>query len=367
MTVTDNLATPLWTVEETQKNLASTEGLVAKTLTMDGADGITTFSLPSGWNIGLKDKEGLELTEAKVGLQGTDYTLSKEAILACAHAVGIPPAYVAKTPGVMIQSHLNYWATHSPDISLKLLTKGDTVLAVTKEGIKPFPNLELLDAVLERICERYDITEDLLDVDFKSHHDLHATSLRIIIPKEARQIDAQRNSEAVEDMWSAGIQIRNSLTGKVPLSVQGYLFGWSEATGAVMQTGAGRYNRKIMGQDLHEVLEWVRTASDNVMKTFDHEFDVLSTLTEESIADSVAAVLADTFRSYKIPLRLRQAIMDNLTEAKDFTYYGLVRAISKSANDPGLPEHFVTTVLEVAGDLINHAHERCGNCKRSMV
>lgn len=361
------LTSKLWSIDDVSNLLQSTENLSSVTLSMDGSGDQTAFSLPPGWNIGLKDKDPQDLTDAKVGIGTTEYLLTKEAALGIAHAVGLPPAYVAKTPGVLIQSHLNYWATHSPEASFKMLVKDDKVLAITKESIKPFSNLELLERTLQSIYDRYEVDDSDLYVDYKSHHDLHVTNLRIIIPEESRQIDAVRNGTAVEDMWSGGVQVRNSLTGKIPLSVQGYLFGWAETNAAIMQHAVGKYNRKTMGQDIFEVYDWVGESVAEVLDSVEHEFDVVSTLTEESIADGVSKVLADIFKTYKVPLKTRQPIMDHLVESEDYTYYGVLNAITSTANVEGLPHHFVTAIMEIGGDIAAQAHTRCQSCKRVLV
>lgn len=368
MTITTNdMQNKLLSVEDFTKVLQTTENLGSQVMTMDGNDSIL-FSLPSGWNIGLKDKKSQDLTDAVLATAGKEFMLTKEAILGITHSIGLSPSYVAKTPGVLIQSHLNYWATHSPDIGLKMLTKdGDKVLAVTKESIKPFSNIELLDRTLQSIYETYGLEESSLYVDYKSYHDLHTMNLRIIIPEESRQIDSNRGGVNAEDMWSAGVQIRNSLTGKFPLTVQAYLFAWYCTNGAIMQHSAGKYNRKVMGQDEFEVYEWVKDSVDDVLATIEHEFDIVSSLTEESVKDSVAPVLADIFKTYKIPLRVRQDVTDNLIASEDYTYYGVMNAITKTANSADLPDNFVTSILEIGGAVATDASHRCSSCKRVLV
>lgn len=363
------------TLAEVEGLLKTTEHLSSVPVNMDGTGKQTVFSLPSGWNVGLKAKEGLEITDATMGIGDQTWHLSKEAALGIAHGIGLPPAYVMKTPGVLVQSHLNYWAQHSPDLNFKMLVANDNALAITKESIAQFSNTDLLYAVLETCAgllpseeDSEDWTEQSLLIDGNSHHDLHGTTLRIAFPQElAVKVQTQRYGGTVEDTWTYGVQLRNSLTGKFPLSVQGFLWSPETEGGIVLIPGAARFNRKTMGQDLFEVLEWVRSATQDVFQHLPHAADTVQTLASESIAKGLSKVLADVFQTYKVPLKGRHLVMDYVSDRQDFTYYGLVTALIKAANNPELPPHHVTTILEICGDLAEQAHDRCTSCQRLAV
>lgn len=344
--------------------LATTENMSSLTVPMDGTGGSVAFGLPAGWNVGLADKGPQEKTEAILAYSGQTYGMTKESILGAAHAFGLSPAYVAKTPGVLIQSHLNYWATHSPEVALKFLTKNDQTLAVTKDSIKPFSNLLLLEQALDQIYEAFpDLPGEENDVvvDVKSHHELHVTNIRLIVRAHTFPMEGSGH------LWSPGLQIRNSLTGRHPLSVSSYLYSWDTNSGVVMPNAEGRYNRKFNGQEIENVLEWTKQACAHALAVVDHEAEILSNLGLEDIHDAVGKVLADVFKSFKIPLKVRGDVMDHIIQTEDQTYYGIVNAVSQTANNKGLPEQFVTNVLEAAGEIAAHAHERCGSCQRAYL
>ena len=348
----------LLTLEQVKELLAYTEPVITKTVTLDGTtDGIVVFSLPAGWNIGLKDKDGLELTQAEIAVGGNAYTLSKDAVLDFTKAIGLPDSYVFKTPGVMIQSHLNYWASHSPDLQIKMLLHEESVLSTTKNGITPFSNLDLLDKILEVVDEAGYPKDEVL-FDWKSHHDLNITSLRMLL--------------SIPDViglapWVNGLEFRNSLTGSKPLSVRGYLFNGETGAAATTLHGAGKYNRKIMGQDLDTVHEWLTLNVGNVLEVFGHEQEILANTVDLDLG-STSKVLADIFRSYKVPLKVRKDILEAYEDQKyPETYYGVVNAVADAANKEGLPEHFITTVLEVAGDIMRNAANHCHACKQTLI
>lgn len=352
----DDNTTHTVTVEETMKWLESTESLSTTDLKMDNPAKSPTFSLGIGWNVGLKEKGQQEIVDAEINYLGEDYTVSKEAILGIANAIGLTPGYVAKTPSVLIQSHLNYWASNSADLDLKILTKDDTALAVAKAGIVPFSNVELLKAVLEQIEEAYGEQAEIYVSDL-SHHGLHSTLIRVWwdIPNPHTSVE--------DDDWFPGVQIHNSLTGKHALAVQPFMYNPTTTSGMVLPPVGGKYNRKVMGQNFAEVEKWVGDATAAVIAAHPHNFEILESLRTEEV-EGLGAVLADIYTTYKVPLKVRQAVADYLVASEDTTYYGILQALARTARLPNLPDHHVSAVLEVCGMIASDADHRCDSCHR---
>lgn len=348
-------------VDKWIETVSATDALSSITVSMDGTGGIVQFVLPPGWNVGIEGKDAQEVTDAVMGVGGKDYLMTKEAILEVCHSIGLPPKYVMRTPGPLVQSHLNYWATHSPDTDIRLLCKDDTAMVVAKAGITPFSNVEILENVIEQMTENYGLGENDLWVDQKSFHSLKETTTRFVMNTEGS------THTVAEEAWTYGVQVRNSLIGSVPLSVQGYLYRDYTDSGIITQATEGKYNRKTMGQDWTDVQSWIKQATINAMDQLPLDCETLQHAADESIAGNVGPILADTFKIYKVPLKARQPVMDELLESEEFTYFGLVKAISQSANIEELPEHMVTGLMEIAGDLAKHVSERCNSCHRVLA
>lgn len=363
MTITlDTMKEKLIPAHDWAQVLKQHENLETLAVKMDGTEGIVQFMLPPGWNVGLKEKDGQALTDAVMGVGEKPYKMTKDAILKVTSMIGLTAAYVAKTPGPLIQQHLNFWATHSFDMDLKFIVKEDEALAVTKAGIEPFSNLTLYNETIANACEKFGIGHEDVWVDFKSSHDLSLSLTRLIFDTSAAE-RVYSTKRADEDRWNFGIEIRNSLSGNAPLAIRGYLFSWECANGAVSQHNAGHHNRKIMGQKPVEVYEWAQEAVDAVLAGMEHEFDVIGHLTHESLEQGSEKVLADIFRSYKVPKKLRAQIINNYVEAGDFTYFGVMQAITAAANDESMPRDHRTTLMEIGSDLAHNAKDRCPSCK----
>lgn len=363
MTVTvADVKDQLLTIDEVRERLEPTEHLLSIPFETDTTQ--AKFELPPGWNEGLKDLPGTQVTSAKVTIGGKEWQLTKDAALEATSIIQLTKDYVCKTPGPLVEMHLNYWMSHG-DRHLQLLgsTDSSTGLAFTKASISPFSNSRLLDEALESIEEHYGEGEVL--ADYKFHHDLRRTSFRLIIPESLRHIKSARDG-GVEDNWSAGVSVRNSLTGEKPLSIAGYTFAYWCTNGSIStHATSGNYNRKNQGQG-DSVYEWAKASIDEILGGLEHELESISELvtTELSSKGELTDTVAALFVKYAVPLASREHIMTALVESNDLTAYGLMQAITSAANVPDIHDRQVTQLMMVGGDIPHTMSTRCSSCHR---
>lgn len=364
----DKMIPKLLTYEKLHEKLSKTEPLQQITLDMDGT---VQFSLPAGWNVGLKEADGTHVTDASMHFPNhpddEPVKMTKDAVLQLASSIGLPRDYVMKTPGPMVESHINYWAKSLPSEQRKFLgtADGSVMLASMKPSITPFSNVVLLEAAHAKLKEKFGSTP--IYADYKFHHDLRRTAYRLIVP-EPRNIDTYRGGNAVTDQWSEGFQVINSLTGAVPTSLSGYLFAWVCTNGQIStHAHSGNYNRRTQGQDQGEMLDWAREAIDDIFIGLEHEFDAIEDLVKVKLGDDVALALADVFEQYRIPPTMRDRILLSLVESGDDTMYAIMQAITEAANADDVSDTVRTTLMEIGGDLPAAAGGRCSSCKRLAV
>jgi hypothetical protein len=244
------------------------------------------------------------------------------------------------------------------DRELKLLVNSDTdrVLAIMKATMTPFSNIRILEQILAGIEAKYGEGEVL--ADYKFHHDLRRTAIRLIVPEQMRSVREN-------DPWSVGVQIQNSLTGESATAVDGYLFRWWCTNGAIAtHSSTGKYNRKLHGRDPETLYEWARESVDEILGGLEHEFDALEELANTPLEGSVADVLADVFEQYRVPTTTRETIISNMVNSDDLTMYGVMQAITQAANEEGLSEPLRNAILAIGGDLPRAYSERCQSCHR---
>ena len=359
----DQMRPQLMTLDQLYEKLAVTENLSSVDLP-EPDEGKVTFHLPDGWNMQLKEAESTWISPGQVLINNHSHNLSKDAILAITTAAGITRDYVCKIPGELLAPHLNYWWAKKA-LNFRLLTNEEgQAIAAVKKSIHPFSNVKLVDQVVNSINEHFGDGMEVL-VDYKFQHDLRATHIRLIIPNgPERQIASARALEGGEDVWSIGVEIRNSIIGEKPLSARGYMFAWTCTNGATSTHAAsGNYNRRTQGQG-EEVYEWVKGQVDSILSGLEHELDAVQDLVDIPLEGSVSKVMQSVFERYRVPLASREEIIQHLVDGDDLTAYGLMAAVTESANNLDLPFGQVASLLDIGGDLPRAMSDRCASCNR---
>lgn len=352
----------LLSVETLAQELGSTEPLTGVEFHPDGEMPVQ-FTLPSGWNSGLKEEPGTYQTLATVSLGGTEYSLTKDAILQATSLIGLQRDYVMRTPGALVAEHLNYWMSHVPNKSYRLLHRQDQGLAFTKGSVTPISNLGLLEKAVDGLRNQYGSDTEIL-VDYKRHHDLRRTNFRLVVPEKRRSMKSHRSQD---DEWSLGLDVQNSLTAEAPTTVRGYLFAWWCTNGATStHATSGAYSRKGSPSP-EEALEWAGNAVDDILGGLEHELDSVEDLIDIPIEGEVNATLHDIFSRYKVPAAAREDIISELVETDDLSMYGVLAAITQAANHADLSAPLVARLLEVGGDLPGTATGRCVSCHRLPI
>lgn len=354
----DQMRDRLLTVEQLHDELAATEPLSE----MDFETGEqVNFELGEGALTGAQSLADTDPVNAVVHINGTTFPLSKEALLEATSKCGIPKGYAQRTPEPLIQDHLNYWfqqglrvGSNGKPKQHKALAAGNDQLIVGFTGgqIRPFSNLQLLDTAVERAGQYYGARPDDLLVDYKRSHSLRLTEFRLIVPDYTRKIVSGRDSARREDNWSAGLQVRNSLTGEDSTVLDGYLFAWWCTNGCTnTYATSGRWSRRGGGgNDVNEVYEWAATSVDQIFAELETSFDEVQSLTQVPIRGDVVGALGNIYERYGIPSVLRDRITEAMVESDDLTMYGIMNAITSVAND-GVTGRQATTLMEAAGEL----------------
>lgn len=343
-------------LSEVKEVLATTEPLGQHTFHTLGQEA-PKFTLNKGWNTGVKAMNGMDTVDATVEIGGESYTLTKDSLLEATTLIGITKSYAMRTPADLIESHLNYWMS-SDDKEFKALTGGSTVLAFTKGTIVPFSNLKLVEAVADQMAQTAKVSESDIWVDYKLHHSLRYTRVRLIIPEAAREIRGTN--------WSTGIQVQNSLVGEKPTSARGYMFTWDCTNGQIStHAQSGNWNRRTGGQG-EDVYEWARDAVDGILEGLEHELDAVQEIGDEVLDRSLPDVIDDVFQTYAVPVEARNAIIQRLVEKnlEDLTMYDVMYAVTEVANGIDVSESVRNALMEVGGDLPRAHSHRCVNCHR---
>lgn len=325
------------------------------------------IALPKGWNAMVQDMEGTEVLPGVMMKAGVNLVgMTKDALLDFTSTLSVQREYMMRTPGPLMQPHMDYWITNSEREYRFLVKQGVAVAMARKPTVVPFSNAEILHQIAARMIANGLIDSHTdLKVDFKLHHDLKYTAIRLIVPTPVKVIDSVRNTADKPDAWSIGIQLHNSLTGYFPMAVSGYLFAWTCANGATAtHLDVAKYNRRTHGQDIVTVMDWLDGAVDSILTELPAEVGSVEKLTQIDLTGEMSSTVHDVFERLKVPMPARSTILDNVVDSEDPTAYGLMQAITQSANNPEFNDEVRSRILYVGGDMPALLGDRCPECHR---
>lgn len=363
----DQMRPRLLTLDKLRDRLSTTEPVVD--LSFEAQQGVE-FSIGSNWDAEAVAAEGSDPVDARVRLHpGADERrLTKDALLELGAKVGIPRKLQERTPAHLLQPWLNWWFAGNggwEGKKFKAFATGELVSAVGSGTIVPFSNLGILDQLVAGLQGYYKVPDAEILVDYKLVHGLELTHARLIVPGESRSISGP-GTASPSDLWSTGVQWRNSQLGLRPTSVDGYLFRWT-CTNGMCDTlvTSGQFNRRAGGLEEDDVYSWARASVDNVLGGLEHTLDGVQATTVIPVEQDVTLVLDDLFRQHSVPAKLRAQIVRNMAETGgDLSMYSILNSVTQAANDPDLSPAAVDKLMRTGGHVAHSAEQRCGECRR---
>lgn len=358
----------LLTLDAFREELAATEPLLQRAARVGES---WLFDVEDEWKDGIGSLGNTDAVRATVSVDGVDgerLTLTKEALLEATSLCGIPKGYASRLPGSLVQAQLNYWFNEGfGDKVYKVLTAGDGAdahaVAVNRESIVPFSNLQLLDSVIAGVTAKYGHEAEMF-VDYKRAHSLRNTEARLIIPENTR---AMVGTGTDNDNWSIGINMSNSLTGEGPTQLDGYLFRWWCTNGCIdLSASSGKWSRRGGHQDPAEVMEWARASVDSVLGGLESTFDLVQSLVDMPLDGDAHQVLDDIFTQHSVPGPQRTRIIQHMVDTDRMNMYEVMQAITQAANGADVPDGQVRALMEIGGDMPRALAARCGSCRRIM-
>lgn len=364
----DAMRDRLITLDDVRASFASTEPLDEVTFTTgphlvaisvgDDKDG-------GSWH---KDRQPDEPAPAWLQLpENQCYQLTGEAVQQLGSKFGMPDGYQAKLPREPLAWDLNWWAANGPETELKLMVSGTgehpnggavpLVRGVARSSLVPFSNLAFLDVLLDRIEAKYGKGEVL--ADYKFHHDLERTSLRLIVPGMQRAITG---TSVQDDTWSTGLDFFHSMLGLRPTGLTGYLFRWWCTNGCTdIANTSPKFERR--GATEEDALEWARKSVDEILGGLESSFDQVQATVSQPVQGEVVPVLKGLFREFSVSKRERTRILETMADTGgELTMYDLLSAVTMAANIEGLDDKDVRKLLDLGGHIAHSASGTCPTC-----
>lgn len=356
MTVTlAQMRSQLLTFDQAIEKLQTTEPLASEYV---DATNPAKVRLAADWAENAKGADMTELVDAYITVGGKEYQFTKEGILQATALVGLRSPYVLKSPARLIEDPLNYWlGSGLDDASHKLVLVKDAASAFVRPTISSFSNIQLAESILDGIRNVRGNDVEVL-ADFKFLNSLNRTDVRFIIPSDLKVMqDTNMIDVPVDkpDVWSTGISMTNSLTGKSKTAIEAYMFRWWCTNGATRENDdVGTWNRKLSGQEEMAVYEWATQSVDEILGGMDGIFESVQALNNIKLKGATADVLKKVFTDHKVPVTQQNTIQENLINSNEITMYSLMNAVTEQANNPTLSPERVDKMLRIGGSLPDH-------------
>jgi hypothetical protein len=365
----EEMRSKLLTLDDVREKLATTEPFTAQVFEAPQAQ----IRLEHGWAEAEAEDDTtpvsawLQITRTVSG-EYDEIQLTKQTALEFGAFCGLPRERQKSAPADLVQTWVNGILrenlARSKDMKLLISPGTNLGTALTRSTIQPFSNLQFLDIMLEGIQAAYGEGEVL--ADYKFHHDLERTNLRLIVPGAQRLISGTR---VADDTWSAGIQLRNSLTGIEQTAIDGYLFRWWCTNGCTDTLAeAGALNRRQTPSP-EDAYEWARESVNEILGGLEGSFAAVQSTTGVAVEpDQVAGVVRDLFTEHAIPARSRERIVAELADTgEDMTVYDVMQAVTVGANAPGTSPDAIEQMLRLGGHIAHvTSNDRCGECRRIL-
>ena len=255
----------------------------------------------------------------------------------------------------LLAKNVNTWFERQPETRRMVRTLDGNVRAFLSNAYRPMDNFQLAEAVLPILSDKGCEVQSSELTDTRMY-------IKATLPSMRREIT---KSSRVDDVVEAGIVISNSEVGHGSLRVEPFLLALVCINGMVASTAMRKYHvgrRADLEEEVYQLLSdktrrlddaalWSKVR-DVVAGSFNE--DIFNTLvdsaeaaTEDKITAPLPQVVELTAETYRLPDKTQASILENLSRGGDFSKWGLVNAITASANTADLYEH--ATELERLG------------------
>lgn len=325
-------------MNELRDILATAEGL--ERYNFDPQTGAGRFDILPDEETG-KPKIKFAYNDRVLGLNGDAY-------LRLGQMLGIPGAYIKKTPHALMVPHMNHWLRSGAVDHLGFAVSDDIVRLFSKGAVNPVSNYTVLDT-LEEVAGR----------DLEAAHistGLFGTSFSVVTNRQS--------AIAVNDLVATGVRIDNSYAGNSPLTISTYVHRLVCTNGAISTAEVHRYQRR----NDDTTPEWIKAALNEALDAADAEVGRVAALREISFDGHMSDAMQSIFAEFGVPRSMQSVVQERAIDQGVDNLQDLYNIITDLAsNDPDvLADPAMSTRLMRVGGHIAANPEYCGECHRVL-
>ena len=280
-----------------------------------------------------------------------------QAYLKLGQVLGVPGAYIQKTPHYLMIPHMNFWLTNAPVQQMTVALSGDEAVAFSKGAAAPVSNSMLIDVLSETSGS-----------DLLVHHvssDIFRTTYSLTVDATHDLGTAVRRGDIVR----TGITVDNSYAMTGPTAISAYIHRLVCTNGAVSVDHTYKMSRRGGGGDEDSTRAWAQDAIAQVLASLDTEVGRLRALQSIRLDEHLSKSLGSVFAEFNVPQGVRDRITDVVIDTRAETLYDLYNAITYIAsNEEEVIDNpaLVARLMRIGGSLASHP-EFCDSCYRMIV
>lgn len=284
-----------------------------------------------------------------------EYGMSGEAYKHLCRKLGIPQAYLTKTPHDLMVPHVNYWMAQGRAPIITYGVQDDVVRLFSYGATQPVG----VGAVL-------DVLEPMLgDHEPQVHHvshDLRHTSFSVTT--QENEAEAQGK---VGEALRTGVTVDASYFGASPFTVSAYVQRLICTNGMVSTDNTYRHSRRP-GADQSDLREWINDALTDALDAGSTELDSLSRLQALTFDGHLSDAMGSIFAEFSVPRNMQERIRNEVIDEAPETMYDLLNVITDIAsNDEGVLDDPALSrrLMHIGGSIAAHP-EFCESCYRVL-
>jgi hypothetical protein len=337
-------------MQELRDILANAEGL--ERYNFDPQTGVGRFVIKP---------ETVEVTDPQTGTVTTrernrirfayndrDFGLNGDAYLRLGQMLGIPGAYIKKTPHALMVPHMNHWLQNGAVDHVGFAVSDNIIRLFSKGAVTPVSNYQVLDT-LEEVAGR----------NLEAAHistNLFGTSFSVVTDRQA--------PIAKGDIVQTGVRIDNSYAGTSPLTIATYVHRLVCTNGAISVSDVHRYSRR----NDDTTPEWIRAALNEALEAADAEVERVKALRDIKFDGHMSDAMNSIFAEFGVPSALRTQVTNRTIDQGVDNLQDLYNIITDLAsNDEAvLADASMSSRLMRVGGHIAANPEYCGECHRVL-
>jgi len=341
-------------------NFSPTEEKVTSRFQLD-ADGLMTFERKA------RDKR----SQRREGIG--EWLVSRDAYLAAGSFLGIPKAYVQRTPHELMIPHMNHWIANRGIQMIGMAAIDDQIEIFSRSKLDLIPMGRILDKTIEYTGGS--------EADLSAHHVSHTmydTTLSIVTHEDKEVIEraAKRGGHvSMREAVRTGVTIEYSHAQAHPLTFSTYVHTMLCTNGMISAESIFRQAANRDGSDDGSD-DWMFDALKAALDAGDEEIERQGRLASINFDGHMSDALQGVYSEFSVPVNIRELVTERVVDVGARTLYDVLNAVTWVASnhpdvvgDGGENEADPTLarkLMRIGGQVASHP-EVCTNCHRVIA